>query len=245
MGVFVDAGDAAKSFGDMSLAVGYGVGARVRTPAGPCSWTWPMASATAACDCISPWGSRFEDVARDPAPSSGVVAARAGDAGGAGLRFPVLAGRHAERHAPAADHGGAAAGRPGAGRARFGAAWPERGTAGARDGRHARRNRGPRPESGLARAGPAAAARARAVGRGRDGDAGAGGCRRDAARAGRGAFQPAVAAGGYRAGPAHVGRIPSAAERRGPARVAQRPGRHLRGRAGQRAAAHRQPARRP
>ncbi len=35
MGVFVDAGDAAKSFGDMSLAVGYGVGARVRTPAGP------------------------------------------------------------------------------------------------------------------------------------------------------------------------------------------------------------------
>ena len=28
MGVFVDAGDAAKSFGDMSLAVGYGVGAR-------------------------------------------------------------------------------------------------------------------------------------------------------------------------------------------------------------------------
>ena len=29
MGVFVDAGDAAKSFGDMSLAVGYGVGARV------------------------------------------------------------------------------------------------------------------------------------------------------------------------------------------------------------------------
>ncbi|WP_434644407.1 autotransporter assembly complex protein TamA [Achromobacter piechaudii] len=35
MGVFVDAGDAAESFGDMSLAVGYGVGARVRTPAGP------------------------------------------------------------------------------------------------------------------------------------------------------------------------------------------------------------------
>lgn len=35
MGVFVDAGDAAQSFGDMSLAVGYGVGARVRTPAGP------------------------------------------------------------------------------------------------------------------------------------------------------------------------------------------------------------------
>ena len=90
--------------------------ARARRP-GPCSWTWPMASATAACDCISPWGSRFEDVARDPAPSSGVVAARAGDAGGAGLRFPVLAGRHAERHAPAADHGGAAAGRPGVGRA--------------------------------------------------------------------------------------------------------------------------------
>ena len=58
----------------------------------------------------------------------------AGDAGGAGLRFPVLAGRHAERHAPAADHGGAAAGRPGVGRARLGAARPERGTAGARDG---------------------------------------------------------------------------------------------------------------
>ena len=58
----------------------------------------------------------------------------------------------------------------------------------------------------------------------------------DAARAGRGALQPAVAAGGYRAGPAHAGRIPSAAERRGPARVARRPGRHLRGRAGQRAA---------
>ena len=35
MGVFVDAGDAAESFGDMSMAVGYGVGARVRTPAGP------------------------------------------------------------------------------------------------------------------------------------------------------------------------------------------------------------------
>ncbi|MNQ25935.1 Translocation and assembly module TamA precursor [compost metagenome] len=35
MGVFVDAGDAAESFGDMSLALGYGVGARVRTPAGP------------------------------------------------------------------------------------------------------------------------------------------------------------------------------------------------------------------
>ncbi len=35
MGVFVDAGDAAQSFGDMSMAVGYGVGARVRTPAGP------------------------------------------------------------------------------------------------------------------------------------------------------------------------------------------------------------------
>lgn len=35
MGVFVDVGDAAQSFGDMSLALGYGVGARVRTPAGP------------------------------------------------------------------------------------------------------------------------------------------------------------------------------------------------------------------
>lgn len=35
MGVFVDAGDAAESFGDMDIAVGYGVGARVRTPAGP------------------------------------------------------------------------------------------------------------------------------------------------------------------------------------------------------------------
>ena len=35
VGVFVDAGDAAESFGDMKLAVGYGVGARVRTPAGP------------------------------------------------------------------------------------------------------------------------------------------------------------------------------------------------------------------
>ncbi|CAB3727618.1 Outer membrane protein assembly factor BamA [Achromobacter kerstersii] len=35
MGVFVDAGDAAESFGDMSMAVGYGMGARVRTPAGP------------------------------------------------------------------------------------------------------------------------------------------------------------------------------------------------------------------
>jgi translocation and assembly module TamA len=31
----VDAGDAAQSFGDMDMAVGYGVGARVRTPAGP------------------------------------------------------------------------------------------------------------------------------------------------------------------------------------------------------------------
>lgn len=35
MAVFVDAGDAASSFGDMDIAVGYGVGARVRTPAGP------------------------------------------------------------------------------------------------------------------------------------------------------------------------------------------------------------------
>ncbi|ARP85186.1 autotransporter assembly complex protein TamA [Bordetella genomosp. 9] len=35
MGVFVDAGDAAASFGDMRMALGYGVGARVRTPAGP------------------------------------------------------------------------------------------------------------------------------------------------------------------------------------------------------------------
>lgn len=35
MGVFVDAGDAAESFGDMVMNVGYGVGARVRTPAGP------------------------------------------------------------------------------------------------------------------------------------------------------------------------------------------------------------------
>lgn len=35
LGVFVDAGDAADSFGDMDIAVGYGVGARVRTPAGP------------------------------------------------------------------------------------------------------------------------------------------------------------------------------------------------------------------
>ncbi len=35
MGIFVDAGDAAQSFGDMRMAVGYGVGARVRTPAGP------------------------------------------------------------------------------------------------------------------------------------------------------------------------------------------------------------------
>ncbi|WP_459615742.1 autotransporter assembly complex protein TamA [Bordetella sp. 2513F-2] len=35
MGVFVDAGDAATSFGEMDVALGYGVGARVRTPAGP------------------------------------------------------------------------------------------------------------------------------------------------------------------------------------------------------------------
>jgi translocation and assembly module TamA len=35
MGVFIDAGDAAQSFSDMHMAVGYGVGARVRTPAGP------------------------------------------------------------------------------------------------------------------------------------------------------------------------------------------------------------------
>ncbi|AOB29751.1 hypothetical protein AKI39_02200 [Bordetella sp. H567] len=35
IGFFVDAGDAAQSFGDMQIAVGYGVGARVRTPAGP------------------------------------------------------------------------------------------------------------------------------------------------------------------------------------------------------------------
>ncbi|HEY0295439.1 MAG TPA: BamA/TamA family outer membrane protein [Bordetella sp.] len=35
MGVFVDAGDAAASFSSLHPAVGYGVGARVRTPAGP------------------------------------------------------------------------------------------------------------------------------------------------------------------------------------------------------------------
>ena len=35
MGVFVDAGDAAESFSAMKWAVGYGVGALVRTPAGP------------------------------------------------------------------------------------------------------------------------------------------------------------------------------------------------------------------
>ncbi|OZI37275.1 hypothetical protein CAL29_02280 [Bordetella genomosp. 10] len=35
MAFFVDAGDAAQSFGDMNMALGYGVGARVRTPAGP------------------------------------------------------------------------------------------------------------------------------------------------------------------------------------------------------------------
>ncbi|QWF40371.1 BamA/TamA family outer membrane protein [Bordetella hinzii] len=35
VGFFVDAGDAAESFGSMDVAVGYGVGARVRTPAGP------------------------------------------------------------------------------------------------------------------------------------------------------------------------------------------------------------------
>ena len=35
VGVFVDAGDAAESFGSMDIALGYGVGARVRTPAGP------------------------------------------------------------------------------------------------------------------------------------------------------------------------------------------------------------------
>ncbi|HWK62148.1 MAG TPA: BamA/TamA family outer membrane protein [Eoetvoesiella sp.] len=35
MSVFVDAGDAAESFGAMKIAVGYGVGAIMRTPAGP------------------------------------------------------------------------------------------------------------------------------------------------------------------------------------------------------------------
>jgi len=35
MGVFVDAGDAAESFGEMEMHVGYGAGLRVRTPAGP------------------------------------------------------------------------------------------------------------------------------------------------------------------------------------------------------------------
>ena len=37
MGVFVDAGDAAKSFGDMSLAVGYGVARACARRPGPCS----------------------------------------------------------------------------------------------------------------------------------------------------------------------------------------------------------------
>jgi len=35
MAVFVDAGDAAETFGDMKMHLGYGVGARLRTPAGP------------------------------------------------------------------------------------------------------------------------------------------------------------------------------------------------------------------
>ena len=35
IGFFVDGGDAADSFGQMQMAMGYGVGARVRTPAGP------------------------------------------------------------------------------------------------------------------------------------------------------------------------------------------------------------------
>ncbi len=35
MALFMDAGDAAESFGDMDFAVGLGVGGRVRTPAGP------------------------------------------------------------------------------------------------------------------------------------------------------------------------------------------------------------------
>jgi translocation and assembly module TamA len=35
VGFFVDAGDAAESFGQMHLAVGYGAGVRVRTLAGP------------------------------------------------------------------------------------------------------------------------------------------------------------------------------------------------------------------
>lgn len=35
MGVFVDVGDAAKSFGEMKIHAGYGAGLRVRTPAGP------------------------------------------------------------------------------------------------------------------------------------------------------------------------------------------------------------------
>lgn len=35
MSVFVDAGDAAESFGAMKMAVGYGIGALARTPAGP------------------------------------------------------------------------------------------------------------------------------------------------------------------------------------------------------------------
>ncbi|MDM9561965.1 autotransporter assembly complex protein TamA [Bordetella petrii] len=35
MAAFVDAGDAAESFGEMRMHVGYGLGARVRTPAGP------------------------------------------------------------------------------------------------------------------------------------------------------------------------------------------------------------------
>jgi translocation and assembly module TamA len=46
---FVDAGDAAERFGDLDLAVGYGVGARWRTPAGPL-----------AVDVA--WGERFQQL---------------------------------------------------------------------------------------------------------------------------------------------------------------------------------------
>ena len=243
MGVFVDAGDAAKSFGDMSLAVGYGVGARAHAGRAlvPGRGLWParpqpataflpgdrvLRTLRAILRHLLVWW--LPGLAMLAVLACGFLFWLAGTQSGTRLLLTTAAQQL------------------------DGQALDVRGSVlrGLNVGRLELETGGTRVEIadlGLKvdwRALGQRRLHARAVGRGRDGDAGAGGCRRDAARAGRGALQPAVAAGGYRAGPAHAGRIPSAAERRGPARVARRPGRHLRGRAGQRGW-HRQPARRP
>lgn len=57
---FVDAGDACDSPHDLRLAMGYGLGARWRSPAGRSALIWPMGNRRTACSCIFRWPSLSE-----------------------------------------------------------------------------------------------------------------------------------------------------------------------------------------